>query len=112
MTLKDKLKAPVEGWKYLDPDLKTWVEGSTFEGLVQNVMEIRLNKGMSIDNFLRQMIEDQICDRLPKSECTGASWGDAVHAVAKPIAKVLDKTLKTNFTGCGACAKRRAKLNS
>ena len=38
--------------------------------------------------------------------------GDKVHAVAQPIAKVIDKTLGTNIQGCGACAKRREKLNN
>jgi len=112
MTLKDKLKTPACGWRYLDPDLKTWVQGSSFEGLIQDVMELRINRGLPIDNFIRQMVEDQICDRLPKEECRGASLGDIVHTLAKPVAKALDKTFGTKLQGCGACAKRRAKLNS
>ena len=38
--------------------------------------------------------------------------GDAVHLVAQPIAGAIDKALGTNIKGCGACAKRREKLNN
>lgn len=37
--------------------------------------------------------------------------GDAVAAVAEPIARALDATLRTKIVGCGGCAKRREKLN-
>lgn len=111
MKLLDSLKEPPGGWRYLDPDLKTWVASKSFESLVQDVVEIRFNKGLPVDNHIRQMVEDQVCDRLGWDFCD-KGVGDAVHAIAKPIAKVLDKTLGTNFSGCGACAKRRARLNT
>lgn len=38
--------------------------------------------------------------------------GDAVELVAKPIARVLDRVLGTRISGCGACAKRRRRLNA
>ena len=38
--------------------------------------------------------------------------GDKVHAIAHPIAGAIDRTLGTNIKGCGACAKRRDKLNN
>lgn len=38
--------------------------------------------------------------------------GDMVHAVAQPIARVIDKVFKTNIQGCGGCKKRRSRLNS
>ena len=38
--------------------------------------------------------------------------GDTVHLVAQPIAGAIDKALGTNIKGCGACAKRREKLNN
>ncbi len=37
--------------------------------------------------------------------------GDVVAAIADPIAGTLDKVLKTNFKGCGACFKRQEGLN-
>ena len=38
--------------------------------------------------------------------------GDTVHSIAQPIAGAIDKALGTNIKGCGACAKRREKLNN
>lgn len=112
MNLKNKGKTPDGGWKYFDPDTKAWIQGGSFDQLLQQVMLFRARAGLQNHNYLSQMIEDQICDRLPKEECEGRSFGDIVHAMAKPIAKVLDTAINTNFGGCGACAKRRAKLNS
>jgi len=89
-----------------------WIESTSFAGLVQDVKSIRDLKGKQNHNYLEQMIEDQICDRLPQEECDGRKLGDVVHAIAKPLAKAIDKTLNTNFGRCGSCAKRRARLNS
>ena len=43
---------------------------------------------------------------------TKTGLGDKVHAIAQPIAKAIDKTVGTNISKCGACAKRREKLNN
>ena len=40
-----------------------------------------------------------------------ARLGDKVHAVAQPIAKVIDQTLGTKIQGCSACKRRRDRLN-
>jgi hypothetical protein len=37
--------------------------------------------------------------------------GDLVEAVAKPVARVIDRVAHTRLTGCQACAKRRETLN-
>lgn len=37
--------------------------------------------------------------------------GDRVEKVAQPIAKVIDRVAGTNVQGCGACKKRKEKLN-
>lgn len=37
--------------------------------------------------------------------------GDAVAAVAQPIAKAIDAVAGTNVQGCGACKKRQEALN-
>ena len=37
--------------------------------------------------------------------------GDAVAALANPIARALDATLGTKIVGCGGCAQRQAALN-
>jgi len=38
--------------------------------------------------------------------------GDAVAAVAQPIARVIDRVAGTDIEHCGGCAKRRAALNA
>ncbi len=37
--------------------------------------------------------------------------GDAVAALAQPIAKTVDAVAGTNLTRCGGCQRRREKLN-
>ena len=37
--------------------------------------------------------------------------GDVAHAIAWPIAKAIDATLKTNVQGCGGCKQRREQWN-
>lgn len=37
--------------------------------------------------------------------------GDAVHAVAHPVAKVIDKIAGTSLQNCGGCAARRERWN-
>jgi len=37
--------------------------------------------------------------------------GDVVHRIAQPIAKGIDRVLKTNIQECGGCEKRRESLN-
>lgn len=37
--------------------------------------------------------------------------GDLVHAVANPVAKIIDMIAGTNIQNCGGCKKRRRKLN-
>lgn len=37
--------------------------------------------------------------------------GDAVAAIANPLARALDATIGTHIEGCGGCAQRRKALN-
>jgi len=37
--------------------------------------------------------------------------GDVVHAVAQPVAKVIDAVVGTRIQGCAGCGRRRAKWN-
>ncbi len=37
--------------------------------------------------------------------------GDAVAALANPIAKAIDAVVGTKIVGCGGCAQRQAALN-
>lgn len=44
-------------------------------------------------------------------KCKTFGLGDAVAAVAQPIARVIDAVAGTNLKQCGGCAARRAALN-
>lgn len=88
------------------------VTGSTFDELVRNANRHRYLNGLPFYDDQDQMIQDQLCDKLGSEYCEGYGLGDAVHAIAQPIAKAIDKVIKTNIRGCSACAQRRAKLNS
>ena len=37
--------------------------------------------------------------------------GDVVHAIAQPVAAVIDAVLGTDLKNCGGCDSRRKKLN-
>jgi hypothetical protein len=41
-----------------------------------------------------------------------ARLGDKVETVAKPIAKVIDKTIKTDLEHCSGCQQRKESLNN
>lgn len=43
--------------------------------------------------------------------CQTFGLGDAVHFVAQPIARAIDRVAGTNIQNCGGCAQRRAALN-
>lgn len=49
-------------------------------------------------------------DDRPRAKTIGL--GDAVAAVAQPIARAADAVLGTDITHCGGCASRRAALNA
>jgi len=110
--LKNKLKRPPIGFVYQDPDTKMVITGSTFDELVRNVNRHRYLNGVGFYDDQEQMIQDQLCDKLGAEYCEGYGLGDAVHAIAQPIAKAIDRVIKTNIKGCSSCAQRRARLNS
>jgi len=80
--------------------------------LLQKVNQHRHLNRLVLNGNQEQMIHDQICDRIGSEYCEGKGLGDMVHAVAQPIAKIIDSVAGTKIQRCGACAKRRAKLNS
>jgi hypothetical protein len=43
---------------------------------------------------------------------TRIGLGDAVHAVAQPAARLIDRSLGTSLAKCQGCAQRREKLNT
>ena len=112
MRLKDIRTVPPTGFNYQDYETKAVVTAGSFRELLDKVNHHRHLNGLTLHGNQEQMIHDQLCDRLGKEYCEGYGVGDAVHAIAQPIAIAIDKVAGTNIQGCGACAKRRANLNS
>lgn len=110
--IRDLSKIPELGWRYTSPDTGHQHTADTYEALVSSVAREKVQRGIQIPTYLEQMIQDQICDQNGGYGCESVGLGDMVHAVAQPIAKVIDRVAGTNVQGCGACAKRRAMLNS
>lgn len=54
---------------------------------------------------------DEYADHQAKQGHTPRGLGDVVHAVAQPIARVIDRVAGTKLAECGGCARRRAVLN-
>lgn len=46
-----------------------------------------------------------------RREPRAVGLGDAVAAVAQPVARILDGALGTDLVNCGGCKSRRAALN-
>lgn len=76
-------------------------------------MSLFLQKKMTpVDNMWKVKIKNKKTTRVSGDVASKLQLGDIVHSVAQPIAGAIDKTLGTNIKGCGACAKRRDKLNN
>lgn len=112
MTIKDLSKTPNFGWRYTSNDTGYQHTSASYEGLVASVAREMMQRGVKIPTTLEQLIQDQICDREGGEGCEDIGLGDVVHAIAQPIAKIIDRVAGTNIAGCGTCAKRRASLNT
>lgn len=112
MRLKDTSVVPPTGFNYKDYDTKTVITAGSFHELLTRVNHHRHINGLTLHGNQEQMIHDQLCDKLGPDHCEGYGLGDAVHAVAQPIARAIDYVAGTHIGGCGSCAKRRALLNS
>lgn len=112
MRLKDTRVVPPTGFSYQDHDTKAVITAGTFQELLERVNHHRHLNGLTLHGNQEQMLHDQLCDKLGPEHCEKYGLGDVVHAVAQPIARAIDTVAGTNIQGCGACAKRRAMLNS
>ena len=112
MRLKNPMVRPPTGFVYQDHDTKAVITANSFDELVYRVNHHRHLNGLTLHGNQEQMIHDQMCDKLGPEHCDGKGLGDVVHSIAQPIAKAIDAVAGTNIQGCGACAKRRAMLNT
>ncbi len=48
---------------------------------------------------------------LPRPSRKSIGLGDAVEMIAQPIAKGIDRVIKTDFANCAGCSGRKEFLN-
>lgn len=79
------------------------------------------NNGIPVPSNLDLLVEDQMCQRMPKGKCYNAGLGDTVSGVIHTFAAAADKvTKKTPFPtqlqkrakGCSGCRKRSQTLDA
>lgn len=78
------------------------------------------NNGIEVPENLSLLVEDQICQSMPRGKCYSAGAGDVVSSVIHSVARVADRVtrkagvptqLEKKAKGCAGCNKRRQKMN-
>jgi hypothetical protein len=111
--LLDTAVVPRSGWVYKDEDTKQVITAGSFMGLVKNAVQHRKKNDLAVDAKIVDKIHAFLCEQNPEDFCAEGyrGLGDAIHAVAQPIAGLIDAALGTNVRGCWSCAQRRDALN-
>lgn len=114
MKLKDPRTSPSGGGFFFICADGHRVTGTNLRALNQLVDFYLRANDLLIPNDLGQQIEDQICSRLPASNCwQGAGdWAaKVIQAGAGAVDFVMGTQLKAAAKACGSCGSRRRKLN-
>ena len=111
--LLDTAVVPRSDWVYKDEDTKVVITGGSFNNLVAKVVTHRRKNNLEVDAKIVDKIHAYLCANNPEGFCAEGyrGLGDVVHAIAQPIASLIDATLGTNVRGCWSCSKRRDLLN-
>jgi hypothetical protein len=111
--LRDTAVVPRSGWVYKDEDTKKVITAGSFMELIKNAVQHRKKNDLEVDAKIVDKIHSYLCDNNPPDFCAEGyrGLGDVVHAVAQPIAGLIDATFGTNVRGCWTCAGRREALN-
>lgn len=118
MRLKSPREAPPNGGFYFICEDGRRITSHNLQTLDRAVADYLAGNSKPIPKDLRQIIEDQICSRLPDNLCwkgLGDRVAGGIEAVAGKIDKVLGTNIKANAKRCGqggGCSKRRRILNS
>lgn len=112
--LRDTATVPRSGFVYRDPETKQVITAGNFLALIRNAVQHRKKNGLETDAKIVDRIHEYLCDNNPAEFCAEGyrGLGDVVHAIAQPIAGVIDAALGTNIRGCWSCAQRREALNA
>ena len=118
MRLKSKYDAPVGGWYFVMPD-ETILKANNpgLDALERRVVNYMHGNSMKIPDNLKDVIEEQICQRQPKDRCIYTKGlGDQLSLVIHKVAGVIDMAIGTKLEkkarGCRTCGQRRVTLNS
>jgi hypothetical protein len=113
MHLRKPNEAPPGGYYFLCDDGQR-IDASSLRKLDIEVRRYLQGNNMQISDDLLQMIEDQICERIPKSFCW-KGFGDVVAGAISMAAGAVDAVVGTDFQAqaksCKTCGQRRRKLN-
>jgi len=111
--LQDTAVVPPSGFVYKDHDTSQVVSAGSFSELIKKTIQHRKINGLVTDAKIVDKIHAYLCDNNPSDFCAEGyrGLGDVVHAVAQPIAALIDGALGTNVRGCWSCAGRREALN-
>ena len=66
---------------------------------------------MSVKNKSEWSDRDETMEEVLEKERKARGLGDVVELVAQPVAKAIDKIVRTNIQNCGGCKKRKEFLN-
>lgn len=111
--LQDLSIVPRSGFVFRDSDTNQIISAGSFKELVKKTIQHRKLNGLETDAKILDKIHSFLCENNPKDFCAEGyrGLGDVVHAVAQPIAALIDGALGTNVRGCWSCASRREALN-
>lgn len=114
MKLRQPRESPPGGLYYICSDGQRLTSPTDLRRLTQMVNDYYVANGIPVPEDIGQIIEDQICERLPSQYCW-KGFGDfvstAIQAGAGAIDKVLGTELQKTAKHCSSCANRRRKLN-
>lgn len=88
--------------------------------LLSDLRKVAMERPGLWDDFTRAGRIEGDCLNIQRDEfdCLNRHWfqgpklGTLLHAVLAPAAAVMDKTLGTDFAGCGARGGREIKMNA
>ena len=113
MKLKNPKDAPPGGF-YFKTDTNATIRSSSLRDLIIAVENRYAADGIPLPSDLSQIIEDQICARLPNGSCwkgAGDFTANVIQAAAGAVDALLGTTLQEKAQRCGSCGKRKRAMN-
>lgn len=99
--LKDRLQTPLGGWGYKDPDTGKLCMAGSFDGLVDMSVRHRRANKLDIPCGFPQIIEHEICRRLPDKYVLGRTLAAPPETLKLHQAQANTQTLLQKWVGQG-----------